>query len=82
MNFNIIKKYNFLDYLRGGIEISMMVSIDFTGSNGNPKNPKSLHYNAPGYVNEYESAIRSIGDILMYYDSDKKFPTFGFGKKN
>jgi hypothetical protein len=50
------------------------------GSNGNPKNPKSLHYNAPGYVNEYESAIRSIGDILMYYDADKKFPTFGFGK--
>lgn len=29
--------------------------------------------------NEYLSAIGSVGNILQYYDSDKKIPTFGFG---
>ncbi|CAH1765231.1 64_t:CDS:10 [Entrophospora sp. SA101] len=35
---------SFLDYIAGGTEIRLMVAIDFTGSNGDPRNPKSLHY--------------------------------------
>src|SRR6266496_4790879 len=34
----------FLDYIAGGTEINLVVAIDFTGSNGDPKSPKSLHY--------------------------------------
>ncbi|KAG2387833.1 hypothetical protein C9374_001427 [Naegleria lovaniensis] len=73
------EEYTFLDYLGGGLEISLLVSIDFTASNGNPNDPNSLH--AGGKFNEYEMAIKAIGDILAYYDSDKLFPSFGFGAK-
>ena len=31
---NIIKKYSFTSFLSGGLEVQMMVAIDFTGSNG------------------------------------------------
>jgi hypothetical protein len=29
--------------------------------------------------NEYLSAIKAVGSILNYYDSDKLIPAFGFG---
>lgn len=73
------EEYSFIDYLSGGLEISLLVAVDFTGSNGNPTDPNSLHFG--GKMNEYEMAIRSIGDILSYYDTDKFFPSFGFGAK-
>jgi hypothetical protein len=31
--------------------------------------------------NEYVQAIRAVGEILQYYDSDKEIPTYGFGAK-
>lgn len=43
----LITRASFLDYLFGGIEISMAVAIDFTGSNRDPRDPKSLHYIDP-----------------------------------
>ncbi|KAF0979633.1 hypothetical protein FDP41_001301 [Naegleria fowleri] len=73
------EEYSFLDYLYGGLEVSLLVSIDFTGSNGNPSDPSSLHH--IGKMNEYEMAIRSVGDVLSNYDSDKLFPAYGFGAK-
>ena len=61
-----------------------MVAIDFTGSNGAPTDPSSLHYCnsslfAQGVLNPYEKAIYTVGNVLEYYDSDKCFPSFGFG---
>ena len=55
-----------------------MGAIDYTASNGNPKNPNSLHYqgNTP---NQYEIAISNVGAILEPYDNDRSFPVFGFG---
>lgn len=29
--------------------------------------------------NEYMQAIKAVGEILQYYDSDKAIPTYGFG---
>jgi len=29
--------------------------------------------------NQYHQALKSVGDILQFYDTDKQFPTFGFG---
>lgn len=37
------KKYSFLEYLAGGTQISLSVGIDFTASNGNPREYMSLH---------------------------------------
>ena len=75
-----IKNYSFIDYLRGGMQINLTIAIDFTGSNGLPSLPNSLHYLGPN-ANQYETAIRACGDIVAYYDYDQKFPVFGFGGK-
>jgi len=32
-----------------------------------------------GPNNQYEAAIGSVGEIICCYDSDQKFPVFGFG---
>lgn len=75
----ITREYTFLDYIMGGCEINFTVGIDFTGSNGDPKSPDSLHFISPQGVNEYLSAIWSVGLVVQDYDSDKMFPAFGFG---
>lgn len=45
------------------------VGIDFTASNGNPREPSSLHYINPMGSNEYLSAIWAVGQIIQDYDS-------------
>merc|ERR1712013_465426 len=72
----------FLDYISNGTELSFTVAVDFTASNGNPQDPRSLHYNDPtGAPNQYISAIKAVGDIIQDYDSDKLFPALGFGAR-
>lgn len=70
---------SFLEYVTGGTEINFLVGIDFTGSNGDPSKPNSLHYRNPSGPNEYMAAIRIVGDIVAPYDPDRLFPVFGFG---
>jgi hypothetical protein len=73
---------SFVDYISGGCELNVVVAIDFTGSNGDPRKPGTLHYRHPdGSHNDYEKAIASIVNILAKYDSDQKFPVVGFGAK-
>lgn len=67
-----------MDYIFGGCEIGLSIAIDFTLSNGDPNQPNSLHRLDPNR-NEYLHAIKSVGSILQYYDSDKLIPAFGFG---
>ena len=38
----------FMDYLRSGWQISLVGAIDYTGSNGTPNLPNSLHYMGSG----------------------------------
>ncbi len=78
----INEKPTFIDYLRGGEQLNMMIAIDFTGSNGTPTNPVSLHYIRPdGGLNQYQSALVEVCDILLNYDFDKRVPVYGFGGK-
>jgi len=74
-----IYKPSFLDFLKGGLQLNMMVAIDFTESNKIPTDPNSLHHISEGQQNQYQKAINSIGEVLMQYDYDKKIPAFGFG---
>ena len=49
--------YSFVDYVSGGCELNVMVAIDFTGSNGDPRKPGTLHYlhrGEPEVRNDYE----------------------------
>jgi len=50
------RRFTFLDYVFGGCEINLSIAIDFTLSNGDPKDPKSLHY-FDFNKNEYLKAI-------------------------
>lgn len=81
LHFHKIEQHSipsFGDYLASGHEIQLMGAIDFTSSNGQPGMESSLHFSgADG--NQYTQAIRSVGTILDQYDSDKKYPFFGFG---
>ncbi|KAK7881095.1 hypothetical protein WMY93_032305 [Mugilogobius chulae] len=78
---HIVSQYSFLDYVMGGCQINFTVGIDFTGSNGNPESPQSLHYLSPDGLNQYLSALWSVGQVVQHYDSDRLFPAFGFGAK-
>lgn len=69
-----------LDLIKQGMQMSLYVAIDFTGSNGLPNTQSSLHYMNPNLtLNGYESVITSVGGILQEYDSQKQFPVYGFG---
>ena len=74
---------SFLDYIAGGLEMSLFIALDFTKSNKDPTVPGSLHsFNDPdGNPNDYVRAIHSVVDILQHYDSDKKVPVYGFGAR-
>jgi hypothetical protein len=74
----------FIDYISGGCQISLAVAIDFTASNGDPRQPGTPHYFHPPESkewNDYEKAIFAVGSILAKYDSDQRFPVWGFGAK-
>ncbi|KAG7523183.1 hypothetical protein JOB18_041367 [Solea senegalensis] len=75
----ITRDYTFLDYILGGCQLMFTVGIDFTASNGNPREPSSLHYINPLGSNEYLAAILAVGQIIQDYDTDKMFPALGFG---
>jgi hypothetical protein len=69
---------SFLDYVRGGCSLNFLVAIDFTASNGNPADPSSLHFTGSGQ-SVYERAIQAVGSVLEHYDTDRRFPCYGFG---
>lgn len=74
-------QYDFIDYVSGGLELNVCVAIDFTGSNGDPRKPGTLHHLDPSSRNDYEKAIAAIVHVLGTYDSDQKYPVMGFGAK-
>ncbi|GAV86548.1 C2 domain-containing protein/Copine domain-containing protein, partial [Cephalotus follicularis] len=74
------EQHSFLDYISGSFELNFMVAVDFTASNGNPRSPDSLHYIDPsGRLNSYQQAIMEVGEVIQFYDADRRFPAWGFG---
>lgn len=43
----IEERFSFLQYIYGGCHMHLMIGIDFTLSNGDPKMPSSLHFFDP-----------------------------------
>ncbi|PON73989.1 Protein BONZAI [Parasponia andersonii] len=79
-HFNEKEQFTFIDYISSGYELNFMVAVDFTASNGDPRQTNSLHYIDPyGRLNSYQQAITEVGEVIQFYDSDKKFPAWGFG---
>lgn len=74
---NITEEISFLDYIRSGTQMHFAVAIDFTASNGAPNDPQSLHYLSTHKPNSYEIALKSVGEIIQYYDTSRMYPAFG-----
>uniref|UniRef100_A0A8B9PBS6 Copine 7 n=1 Tax=Apteryx owenii TaxID=8824 RepID=A0A8B9PBS6_APTOW len=68
LDLKIHRVYSFLDYIMGGCQIHFTVAIDFTASNGDPRNSCSLHYINPYQPNEYLKALIAVGEICQDYD--------------
>ena len=77
---DIVKKFSLVSFLKGGLELQLMVAIDFTGSNGDPRDRNSLHYmGAPRFESAYMKVIKSVGRVLSPYDADGAIGAYGFG---
>lgn len=58
------------------------VAIDFTGSNGDPRDSDTLHYynkDLKDADTQYSKAIKQIIPTLLAFDDDKKVEVIGFG---
>lgn len=51
------------------------MAIDYTASNGNPADPRSLHYVDPAgaVLNDYAKAMSGIGRVLEFYGKTRAF---------
>lgn len=64
-----------------GMQMALVICLDFTASNGIPSNSSSLHYTTAHKKSKYEEALKEVTNIVMDYDADKLVPTYGFGAK-
>ncbi|XP_078492602.1 copine-3 isoform X1 [Ciona intestinalis] len=81
MSCKLERRFSFLDFIFGGLQLNFTVGIDFTGSNGDPTSRDSLHFMDPVRPNEYLQALSAVGAVVQDYDTDKLYPALGFGAK-
>jgi hypothetical protein len=67
-------RVSFLDYIFGGLELTVNVAIDYTISNGHQRSHDSLHdfnlQSSGECMNEYTQAIGAVMNIIQDYASD------------
>ena len=79
-NFRIFTRFPLKQYLRGGLNYSVITAIDYTISNGNQNSQRSLHYTKVNEEdNQYESTMRFVDEELPLHGNSKRFTAFGFG---
>jgi hypothetical protein len=75
----LTKQVSFVNYLQNGLSLDLITGIDYTRSNGDIRNVSSLHHVVAGRANVYENCIQVLGSLIGMYDTDQRFPLFGFG---
>jgi len=76
------ERYTFVEYLRGGLDMRLLLAIDFTGSNGHYLDYGTLHYRPKNTgTSQYMDAIAEVGRIVEVYNKDKIFASWGFGAR-
>jgi len=79
---NVLRSYTFVDYVRGGLELKLIVAVDCTRSNGKVLDPCSPHYLEGKEMNNYAATIQAAGEVFKFYaDGDDWYPMYGFGAK-
>jgi hypothetical protein len=84
LKFTNVKRYikhSFTDYIQAGLQLMLIIAIDFTASNQQQQVPSSLHYLTEHQKSTYETALEEVSRILLDYDYDKMVPVYGFGAK-
>ncbi|ETO27778.1 hypothetical protein RFI_09355 [Reticulomyxa filosa] len=56
--------HSFLNLLACSVNMSLIVAIDFTGSNGHPLHPQNLHYLSP-QCSQYQQTIRTLAILCL-----------------
>ena len=72
-NARMTELMSFMDHLRAGLVIDFSVAIDFTLSNRDPSDRKSLHYRGAGDT-PYEAAIKGVASVLSFYNATQCAP--------
>jgi hypothetical protein len=90
INYNEKKIFKIIDLLKNGLNIKLIIGIDFTLLNGKVhilyiiiiliKTIIILMKIIKKLIHYYEKSIRYFDDILSYYNNDQLFPVFGFVK--
>ncbi len=75
------KEHSFIEYIKEGLQLNLLIGIDFTSSNKSPKEIDSYHYIGNENLNFYEIAIKKCGDIIENYNKNQLFSVYGFGGK-
>lgn len=69
-----------LEYLKHGWRLNVSIAVDFTLSNLEIKDYRSLHRQSKdGEMNQYEKAIFEVCNVMSNYTQDGQFSVFGFG---
>eukprot|EP00850_Spirogloea_muscicola_P001471 SM000005S17268 [mRNA] locus=s5:1103464:1108359:+ [translate_table: standard] len=74
---------SFLDFIRAGWGLSLMIGVDFTVSNGTVSAPGTLHYVDPAgkRLNAYQEVMEEFSKVLLPYDTDGQIHAWGFGAR-
>ena len=69
-----------VEYLSHGWQMQVSIAIDFTLSNLEIKDQKSLHRQLEnGEMNQYEKAVFEVCNVMCKYALDGCFNVYGFG---
>ena len=78
--FKMDMRPSLVEYLGQGWKLDVSIAIDFTLSNLEISDYRSLHkVNQNGDMNQYEKAIFEVCNVMMPYALNGKFKAYGFG---
>merc|ERR1719220_2573328 len=64
---------SFVDYLQGGLALNFSVAVDFTASNGDPQNPRSLHFLSQSGENHILKLLKQLVKSLYHMMQTSNF---------
>jgi hypothetical protein len=83
IKFNTLKmdmRPSLVQYLRQGWKIDVSVCVDFSLSNLEINDYRSLHkINSNGDMNQYEKALFEVCNVMLPYARNGQFKVYGFG---
>ena len=78
--FQMDMRPSLAEYLQSGWQMNVTIAIDFTLSNREIKDQRSLHRQLKnGEMNQYEKAIFEVCNVMVKYAKGGNFDVYGFG---